>query len=173
MPTPRLINFPSRSGTLKHHPLPCEAYMCSETTESLGQSQGISRLPSSDPNKRGRKTTTATTTPPPREPAKRGWEGNKRKQRILSLVCLANVCHSEGEGQPPHQLSHCPGDRSPCALSPGYSLSLTLLVLPSRNLLLDKRQTQQCHTTAKTRKLGAWHRAYGNECPALSSLSTT
>lgn len=39
-PTPRLVNFPFENGTLKHHPLPCEAYTCSETTGSLGQSQG-------------------------------------------------------------------------------------------------------------------------------------
>lgn len=32
--------FPVGSGTLKHHPLPCEVYTCSETTGALGQSQG-------------------------------------------------------------------------------------------------------------------------------------
>lgn len=113
-------------------------------------------------------------SPPPRACKKEvGGKQEKTAQRMVSLVCLANICHSEGEGQPPHQLSHGPGDRSPCALSPGYSLSLTLLVLPSRNLLLDKRQTQQCHTTAKTRKLGTWHSVWGNECPVLSSSSMT
>lgn len=129
--------------TQMHHPLPHEAYICSETTGSLWSKSGLSRLPSSDPNETGRKTTTAIKSP--WRPQKRG-DGRGTQEETLhhwfAITGLANISHSEREGRPPRPLSHCPGDRSSCALSPGHSLSLSLLVLPPRSLPLDIFQTQ-------------------------------
>lgn len=138
MPMPRLVSFPFGSGTLKPPtPLPREAYTCPETTGSLGQSQGS---PDYHPQTQIREEEKQPQSPLLPQRACKGEMGGDREEtphHWFAITGLANVCHSEGEGQPPCQLSHCPGDRSPCVLSPGYSLSLNLLVLPSRNHLLD------------------------------------
>lgn len=58
---------------------------------------GLSRLPSSDPNEKGRKTT-ATKSPWRARIGEMGGKHEETPHHWFAITGLANVCHSEGGG---------------------------------------------------------------------------